>query len=222
MLEIRTEPIDRWPGELTVGRTHSPFKANYSRTVDLLERELHMVGAKAIVMQIAIDEHEMRLDGRVRANARPQHPGVIISFTSSKLGKIRFACDRFWDWQDNVRAIALGMEALRKVDRYGITSDGEQYAGFRAIEAAEAARPFETVEQAAAFIVHHARPEADDDAVTAYVPLVLDDEALAESFYRKAAINVHPDTGGSETEMARLNAARALLDERVPYDTGHG
>lgn len=217
MIEIRTEPIDRWPGELTVGRTHSPFKANYSKTVDLLEKELGMVGAKAVVMQIAIDDHEMRIDGRVRANARPSHPGIILSFTSSKIGKVRFACDRFWDWQDNVRAIALGMEALRKVDRYGITSDGEQYAGFRAIEAAEAARPFETVEQAAHFIAAAARPDADEVALTdVFVPLLLDDATVAESFYRKAATALHPDLGGSDAAMARLNAARAMLDEATP------
>jgi hypothetical protein len=39
------------------------------------------------------------------------------------------------DWQHNVRAIALGLEALRKVDRYGITRRGEQYAGWKALPA---------------------------------------------------------------------------------------
>lgn len=213
-MEIRTEPIDRWPGELTVGRTHSPFKANYSSTVDLLERELNMVNAQAIVMQIAITDREMRLDGRVRADARPSHPGVIISFTSRKLGKIRFACDRFWNWQDNVRAIALGMEALRKVDRYGITSDGEQYAGFRAIEAAEAARAFETIEQAAAFIAHHGEPDASEERVKVLAELIIDDDGIFDVYFRRAAKNLHPDVGGSEAQMSRLNAARAMFDER--------
>lgn len=214
MLEIRTEPIDRWPGELTVGRTHAPFKANYSKTVDLLERELKMVNARAIVMQIAISADEMRIDGRVRANAKPSHPGVILSFTSAKLGKIRFACDRFWDWQDNVRAIALGMEALRKVDRYGITSDGEQYAGFRAIEAAEAARPFETVEQAAYFIASHVAPDAGEIRIAAIAEFVVEDEEWLDTYFKRAAKNLHPDTGGSDAQMARLNAARAMIEER--------
>lgn len=212
MIDIRVEPITAWPGEKTVGRVHAPFKATYSKTVDLLERELHMVGAKAIVMQQAYAADDIRLDGRVRANARLSHPGVILSFTSSKLGKIRFACDRFWDWQDNVRAIALGMEALRKVDRYGITSDGEQYAGFRALEAAEAARPFETIEAAARFIAAHARPDLADDMVDVFAIQLLNDETLAESFYRTAAKACHPDGGGSDAQMARLNAARAMLD----------
>ena len=44
-----------------------------------------------------------------------------------------YATDRFFAWQDNVRAIALGLEALREVDRYGIAKKGEQYAGWKAL-----------------------------------------------------------------------------------------
>ncbi len=36
-------------------------------------------------------------------------------------------------WRINVRAIALGLEALRKVDRSGIARGNEQYTGFRAL-----------------------------------------------------------------------------------------
>ena len=32
----------------------------------------------------------------------------------------------------NLRSIALGLKALRAVDRYGVSRRGEQYAGFRA------------------------------------------------------------------------------------------
>jgi hypothetical protein len=212
-LDIRVEPIDRWPGEQTVSRSHSSFRTTYSATVDLLERELTHVRAQAVVMQQAISRSDLRLDGRVRADARLAHPGVILSFTSPKLGKIRFACDRFYAWQDNVRAIALGMEALRKVDRYGITSDGEQYAGFRALEAAEAARPFETLESAGRFIAAHARPDLDDGRIEALIELVLTDDELLETYYRRAAKNLHPDAGGSDAGMARLSAARAMIED---------
>jgi hypothetical protein len=36
-----------------------------------------------------------------------------------------------YTWQDNLRAVALGLEALRRVERYGIAQRGEQYAGWR-------------------------------------------------------------------------------------------
>lgn len=62
---------------------------------------------------------------QVRRNPRP--PCRRAGPPSSWYGEV--------DWQINLRAIALGLEALRKLDRYGITSRGEQYTGWRAIEA---------------------------------------------------------------------------------------
>jgi hypothetical protein len=39
-------------------------------------------------------------------------------------------------WRDNLRAIVLGLRALRAVSRYGITEGiGEQYAGFAQLTA---------------------------------------------------------------------------------------
>src|ERR1700675_3855774 len=83
--------------------------------------------AKKLVFQIDVRESEIRLDGLPSARARPNDPAVIVSF-DSKHGPLRYFCDQFTDWQDNIRAIALGLEALRKVERYGITHRGEQYA----------------------------------------------------------------------------------------------
>lgn len=212
--DLRLEPIERWPGSLTVARRSSPFRASYSQTVGVLGDELRAVQASAVVVQLAVDRTELRNDGKLRASARPSHPGVIVSFTSHKLGKVRFACDRFLWWEDNLRAIALGMRALRAVDRYGITSDGEQYAGFRAIEAAETARAFETVEQAAEFVVRWALDDgADPEKVKRLAAVVLDDDELADTYYRRAAKRVHPDAGGDDVSMAKLTVARAMLDE---------
>jgi uncharacterized protein (DUF58 family) len=42
-------------------------------------------------------------------------------------------CDRYEDWKDNLRAIALSLEALRAVDRYGVTRGNEQYRGWTQI-----------------------------------------------------------------------------------------
>lgn len=133
---MTTRPISTWPGTLTPGRDRrdSPFGAPLSRTMETLNRELHMVGATDVIMEVALREEDFRIDGRPRAHARAEHPGVILSF-GSKHGPLRYATDTFWKWQDNLRAIALGLEALRKVERYGITKRGEQYVGWRQIEA---------------------------------------------------------------------------------------
>jgi hypothetical protein len=57
---------------------------------------------------------------------------VEVSFDSPH-GRLVYATDVCELWEHNVRAIALGLEALRAVDRHGISQRGQQYAGFRAL-----------------------------------------------------------------------------------------
>jgi hypothetical protein len=99
-------------------------------------RALRALRATEVWLEIAIEPEMFRLDGRPRAGAKASHPGVVLSFKSLALGKdLRYATDRFWSWQDNLRAVALGLEALRKVERYGIANRGEQYAGWAQLPA---------------------------------------------------------------------------------------
>ena len=131
---VRIRPIEHWPGELTKSRRTSPFFARWYDTLALLARELKMMNARNVVLQVAIPEGAFRIDGYPRAAARADHPGVILAL-DSPLGSLSWPCDTFTTWQDNIRAIALSMEALRKMDRYGVTKRGEQYTGWLAIEA---------------------------------------------------------------------------------------
>jgi hypothetical protein len=57
---------------------------------------------------------------------------VALQAATDPSNRLIYATDACELWQHNVRSIALGLEALRAVDRYGITRRGEQYAGFRA------------------------------------------------------------------------------------------
>ena len=175
-------PIVQWPGTLARGRATSPFSAPWRRTEELLERELWNLGAKHTVLQIAVTELDFRQDGQIRASARPAHPGVILAF-DSKHGPMQYACDRFDDWQDNVRAIALALEALRKVDRYGITKRGEQYAGWKALEDSKG-----TLSETSALLF------------------------LQKYGGLAAALKAtHPDQGGSPEEFRRVIEARDVL-----------
>lgn len=221
-MRLIARPIDQWPGELTppgdreVGR----FSATWSATVQLLAREVEQLGADEVVLQLAITERECRLDGWIRADARPNHPGVILSF-DSRHGPLRYHTDRFatssqWTagrgsvtspgWQANVRAIALGLEALRKVERYGIAQAGEQYRGWNALPPGRAMGAGMSVEDAARLIAHHSD---DPDGRT---PEVDDDPSFALALFKEAARNVHPDRhGGDGRLMAEVNEARELL-----------
>jgi hypothetical protein len=132
-LDVR--PLTTWPGELTPPskQRHSPFSASLTSTVRQLSTELGALKAKRPILEVAIPGDQWRVDGRPRASARATHPGVVLSLPETTAGPLRYATDVFWTWQENLRAIVLGMEALRRVDRYGITKRGEQYAGFRAL-----------------------------------------------------------------------------------------
>lgn len=117
------------------GSYSSPFSASWSVTVHDLARELGHLNPRRAVLELAMREQDFRIDGLPRANARATHPGVVLSLIGSKHGDLRYPAHTFHDWQSNVRAIALALEALRKVDRYGVTKLGQQYAGWRALPA---------------------------------------------------------------------------------------
>ena len=192
-------PIGHWPGKPTAIRQRSNFSAPWRSTLELLDRELHYLGksnrSAPTILQIALREQDFRIDGMPRANAKPVHPGVILSI-ESKHGPLSYPCDRFDLWQDNLRAIALSLEALRKVDRYGVTMNAEQYTGFRAIGTTAAERPLF---------------ESDHEAVT-YLSRWRTDpyEGLAKIF-RRAQAATHPDRTNDRDEWNKVEAAGEIL-----------
>jgi hypothetical protein len=84
--------------------------------------------------------------GKARKAAHPDNGGEHLDFVAIQAAadpakRLVYATDACEHWQHNVRSIALGLEALRAVDRYGISRRGEQYAGFRAALTSGGARP---------------------------------------------------------------------------------
>lgn len=206
-LDATFRPIDKWPGEETSERQYSRFKATWSDTVELLGRELRALDAADILCLMALRERDIRLDGYPRANAKPGHPGIVLAF-DSRYGPLKYACDTFTDWQDNVRAIALGLEALRKVDRYGITKRGEQYTGWKALPGGPAVSSTMNISDAATFVSMHSsvdgrrlNPSAVLNKRSAY--------ALAK---RQAIRALHPDAGGNAEDYQVLTDAIRALD----------
>lgn len=166
---------------------NNPFKAGWLSTLNLLERELEFLGATYCVIELALDRTELRMDGWPKAGAKPRHAGVIISFDSEH-GDLRYGTDRYLgDWKTNVRAIALGLEKLRAVERYGIANRGEQYRGWSELP-------------------EHA--EGGMDAAAA-------EEVLAAyGGEAKALKATHPDTrseGTTDADFHRVQQARQVL-----------
>jgi hypothetical protein len=206
-MRYEIQPLGAWNGPVTGDRPWCRFRAPWPDTLDLLGFETDKLSASLVVIQIDVVEGDLRRDGMLRANARVGFPGVRVSFTS-RFGPLMYATDRFGWWQDNIRAVALSLTALRAVDRYGVNQSGEQYTGWKAIGAAPAPMTRET---AAGLIAEWAEP--DPDKRTSAADAMLRSPSLFVSpLYKRAAKRAHPDiTKDDGDTMARLSAARELL-----------
>ncbi|KKK97534.1 hypothetical protein LCGC14_2651780, partial [marine sediment metagenome] len=145
VLDWQARAITLWPGAKTSPRIRHPFhtiskngnrssQVDWSGTLAILDRELNALGATNVVLELAVRPSQIRQDGWVRGDASIQDPGVILSFDSD-VGPMRYPVDRYTSWKGNVRALALALEALRKVNRYGVAGRAEQYHGWLAIPA---------------------------------------------------------------------------------------
>ena len=203
---LTVKSLISWPGPLTPdrGRKSSPFRAGLSQTCDELDLELHQLGATNQLMQVAVPAHRFGVKGRPFADAVPDHPGVILTMNTNQ-GALSYPCDTFNQWQDNLRAITLALEALRKVDRYGVTKNGEQYRGFLALEATIMPTIFVSSDEARNFIWD----------IAADISTTLVDKSLPQ-ILRIAKRATHPDTRTNDADIgdyARVMAAEKLLQE---------
>jgi hypothetical protein len=187
-------PLAAWTDPETPDRRSSNvFKADWDSTLRLLRFEAEQLDASSMVVQVVTTEADLRQDGMLRTRAQVLHPGAVVSLDTPR-GPLRFATDMYeqrWgygltSWQANVRAIALGLEALRAVDRYGITHRAEQYRGWLQLTAGDGAPT--TLEEALALLDSFGGPKA---AVRA----------------------THPDRGGDPQLFRRVMAARRLIEQ---------
>lgn len=200
---MTTDPIGAWPGAFTKRRTPSRFTADLKSTMKILTKEQNALEAKNVRIQIAVPASQFRLDGMPYATAKPEHPGLILTM-DTKHGPLSYPCDTFTTWQENLRAIALSLEALRRADEYGVTKHGEQYRGNLAIEATAVGVRFNDFSAAVVQIMQVTN--WDRDAVTADLPKAI----------RTAKFRTHPDTITVDNDLGdyqRVVAAEQYLRE---------
>lgn len=211
-LDVRFVPISKWPNSPTplANQRESTFRASYTDTLDLLATELRKLNAHNITIQAFFKESDIRNDGWPRSSAEPTQSGVIVGFDKREwnaakgrwdITAIAFPCDTFTTFDDNLRAIALALEALRKLDRYGVTQSGQQYTGWAQLPAAENSKEFEFSGRASAiaFLTLHGAMDIRNDGDV-------------ERAYRRAAAKLHPDnqTTGNHEAFMLLHKAKEM------------
>ena len=194
MKKDRETPVDRFPLSWPIGwpetprrlRARSPFRSHGSAmtmatATGRLMRELALLKAEQAVLSTNI---ELRLDGQPYSNrAEPQHPGAAVYFRHK--GKpIVMACDKWTKVADNVTAIAQHIDAIRRMDRYGVGRLEQALAGYQRLLAGGRAW-FD--------VLGFKEPPQSFQAVT--------------TARNRLALSLHPDSGGSSGAMAELNAA---------------
>lgn len=201
MLVYTVRPLQDVRGFTGAAET-SRFKASWTDTLDLLEHEIAQLnGSNVVVLEVDVDSRGIRNDGMLRADARANSPRVRLAFESAN-GPLQFACDTYAypgygrpgmaePWQHNVRAIAMTLEALRAVQRYGAASSGEQYRGFAALPPGTGAiASGMTTTEAEALIRDWAIKEAPTDFDTSHGDL-----ATLARYAKRAS---HPDRNDSD------------------------
>jgi hypothetical protein len=196
----------RFPRPLTPddARKTSPFGKPWDEILNL-EREMWHLDYRdgSCVIQTAHQPWDVRGNGQLRRDARqPEHPGVVVRFDAwdadnKRWNPMQFECDQFNRYEANIRAIADAMEALRKVNRYGVTGAGHgraQYEGYKALPSAEGRTT--SKEDAAAFLAVHSGLNRVD---------ILENPQVRADAYKRAAAKLHPDNeGGSHEKFLEL------------------
>lgn len=217
-IEITIKPIQKWIGAETKTPGNSQFRNTYSDTKKKLGFELAKLNAisSSVQLEMFIKPEDLRRDGiLLRAHAKPYKPGVVLSFSiitrrfkNNQTGVIRnetktlsYPCDTYNDWQDNVRAIALSLEKLRSVARYGVFKYEDMISRL-ALPSADG--KLSDADAALAFLSNKSGHPIGE---------IKSSEVSLKTAYRVAAQNLHPDKNGGKTTdgFIKLQDAKRIL-----------
>lgn len=170
-------------------RKQYPDRSRFGeRSIDastqILVKELQRLGAINMVLSTNL---RLRNDGLPYSNqAQPKDQGVAVYFVYKKQSMC-FACDRWDRIQDNIYAVAMTIDALRSIERWGSGDMVQQaFSGFTALPAPSFKRGW--------WEILDVQREAQEDTV--------------KRQYRMLAHEYHPDrNGGNNGKMSELNAA---------------
>lgn len=182
MASNQAHPLS-WPQSLprSASRRRSQFGTHtVVAAVKEIKRNIGLLSGRLPVVSSNIP---LRQDGDPYSKpGRMNDPGVAVYF-QLKGKSYCMPCDVWQTVEENLWAVAKHIEAMRGMQRWGVGSVEQQFAGFKALPAGE--NWWDVLE---------CLPTAGADII--------------EKQYRVRLRGAHPDTGGSHEAMTRLNSAR--------------
>lgn len=156
-----------------------------SAALGRLLKELRLLNVREDAVLISTNI-PTRNDGLPYSSARePEDPGAAVYFKLKGADRV-LACDRWTRLGDNLTAIAQHIDAIRRIDRYGVGTLEQAFAGYVGLPAKGS-----TWRTTLGF---KADANVNADAINAA--------------FRERARTAHPDVGGSHDAMASLTAAK--------------
>lgn len=138
----RTPDHKRARSRFSIDKNHSP---TVHHTRFQLQHELKLLGVRDYILSTNL---ALRLDGEPRSGqAEPNDPGVAVYFKLNGRDTV-LACDCWHRVADNIRAIVKHIDALRGMERWGVGTVEQAFAGFAALPppiAGQAPKPWRKV-----------------------------------------------------------------------------
>lgn len=178
-----------WPAGVPRTAAHERGRAkftsrNWNTALSELKTEIRRLGGDALIVST---NQPIRIgDGMPYAQERRiDDPGVAVYFALDGM-PVCFPCDRWSTIAENLRAVVLHIEALRGQQRWGVGTARQAFAGYAALPASTEENWWDVLG------LHRELTTVDD----------------IQAKYKVLALRSHPDRGGSQEAMSRLNTAR--------------
>lgn len=176
-----------WPAGYprSTQQKYSRFKTTLAHARDFVKEEVRRLGATDLIISSNVPT---RKDGELHGDwqrFKVKDHGAAVYFTLN--GKqVCLCCDTYERIYDNLRAIGRTIEALRQIDRDGVSDFlNRAFAGFTAIP--------ERTGKPSCWDVLGMEPTKDEAAIT--------------KRYKELAKAAHPDAGGSDEAFTALAKA---------------
>lgn len=175
-----------WPRKLASERRRAPYRMTMGHAHAHLLAELRRGGARDVVLSTNLP---LRRDGLPYLDVRdPADPGACLYWTDRAGNERVMPCDRWTLLRDNIHAIGMCYESIRRMERTGASEIvARVMEGFRLLPEGRREVPWWEV------------LELPSNATRAQI----------ETRYIELARKHHPDHGGTAERMAQINVAYA-------------